>query len=114
MENSLCNWSYGTCAHANISRRKDEVDACSRKKSTVQVSDCQCDRGYEIQKVGLHQISIIQTRHEFFVKTANSASCVVKSNRTFDVMLNPHTSFQLNQHGIVFTVSVLVLYVSFL
>ena len=114
MEDSLCNWSYGTCAHVNISRRMNEVDSCSRKKSTVQVSDCQCDRGYEIQKVGLHRISSIQTPQEFFVKTGNSASCVVRSNRTFDVMLNPHTSFQLNQHGVVFTVSVLVLHSSFL
>ncbi|UJR31341.1 hypothetical protein I4U23_018836 [Adineta vaga] len=85
LDDNLCNWLYGTCAHAKMSQKKDELDSCLKRKSTVQISDCQCDRGYEIQK------------------NVNGASCVVKSNRTLDIMLNPHTSFQLYQHGIVFT-----------
>ncbi|CAF0938219.1 unnamed protein product [Adineta steineri] len=85
LEDNLCNWSYNTCAHANISHKKDDSDLCLKRKSTVQISDCQCDRGYEIQK------------------NKNGISCVVKSNQTFDIMLNPRASFHLNQHGSIFT-----------
>ncbi|CAF1341226.1 unnamed protein product [Rotaria sordida] len=85
LENNLCNWSYGTCAHANISQKNDDLDLCLKKKSTVQTSDCQCDRGYEMQKIA-----------------NNYVSCVIKSNRTIDMMLNRRTSFYLNQHGSVF------------
>ncbi|CAF4227902.1 unnamed protein product, partial [Rotaria sordida] len=87
LENNLCNWSYGTCAHANISQKNDDLDLCLKKKSTVQTSDCQCDRGYEMQKIA-----------------NNYVSCVIKSYRTIDMMLNRRTSFYLNQHGSVFAV----------
>ncbi|CAF3052787.1 unnamed protein product [Rotaria socialis] len=81
LETNLCNWSYGTCAHANSSQKNDDFDVCLKKKSTVQMSDCQCDRGFEIQK------------------NNNQISCVVKSNRTIDMMLDRRASFFLNQQG---------------
>jgi hypothetical protein len=43
----------------------------------------------------------------FFVVVKNnddSISCIVKSNQTFDVMLNPRASFYLYQHGSIFAV----------
>jgi hypothetical protein len=50
-ENDLCNWSYGICPHANLSQKNDDLDLCLKKKSTVNINDCQCDRGYKLQKV---------------------------------------------------------------
>ena len=37
--------------HSNLSQKHDDSDLCLKKKSTVRASDCQCDRGYEMQKV---------------------------------------------------------------
>lgn len=37
-------------------------------------------------------------------KDDDSISCVVKTNQTFDVMLNPRASFYLSQHGSIFAV----------
>jgi hypothetical protein len=44
----------------------------------------------------------------YFFKNMNGISCVVRSNRTIDMMLNPRASFSLNQHGSVFTVSFII------
>jgi len=108
LEDDLCNWSYGTCTHANISRKKDELDLCLKRKSTVHISDCQCDRGYEIQKVKKGFIILIENHLIVFFKNTNGISCVVRSNRTIDMMLNPRASFSLNQHGSVFAVSFII------
>ena len=54
LEDNLCNWSYGTCAHANITEKNTDIDICLKKKSTVHISDCQCDRGYEMKKVKIY------------------------------------------------------------
>jgi hypothetical protein len=51
LEDNLCNWLYGTCPHANISEKNDDLDICLKKKSTRDITDCQCDQGYRIQKV---------------------------------------------------------------
>jgi hypothetical protein len=51
LEDNLCNWSYRTCAHANLTQKTSDIDLCSKKKSTAVTSDCQCDRGYEIKQV---------------------------------------------------------------
>jgi hypothetical protein len=48
LEDTLCNWSYGTCAHANISQMTNDINLCLNKKH---ISECQCDHGYEIKKV---------------------------------------------------------------
>lgn len=37
-------------------------------------------------------------------KNLNDISCIIESNQTFDMMLNPHVSFYLNHHGSVFAV----------
>ncbi len=50
-EDNLCNWSYGTCSHVNISEANEDFELCLKKKSTVDSIDCQCDRGYRISKV---------------------------------------------------------------
>ena len=50
-EDNLCNWSYGTCPHANISDANEDVELCLKKKSTVESTDCRCDRGYRMEKV---------------------------------------------------------------
>jgi hypothetical protein len=50
-EDNLCNWSYGTCPHANISEANEDLELCLKKKSTVDSTDCQCDRGYRMEKV---------------------------------------------------------------
>jgi hypothetical protein len=62
-------------------------DFCIKKKSYV---NCQCDRGYEMKKVN-----------------DGSISCMVKTNQTFDVMLNPRASFYLYQDGSIFAVNIL-------
>lgn len=65
----------------------DEEDFCTKKNSYI---NCQCDRGYEMMK-----------------NVDNSISCTVKSNRTFEVMLNPRASFYLSHHGSTFAVKFL-------
>ncbi|CAF0998634.1 unnamed protein product [Adineta steineri] len=77
LEDNLCNWSYGICSHTNLLQIKDNLNSCIKKTSPV---NCQCDRGYKLQKV----------------------SCIVQSNQTFNVMLNPHASFYLYQHDSIF------------
>lgn len=61
LESNLCNWSYGTCAHANISQKNEDLGVCLKKKSTVKASDCKCDQGFEPQKVNksLMNVNII-------------------------------------------------------
>jgi hypothetical protein len=94
LEDNLCNWSYGTCSHANISRINDDRKDCITKQSFV---ECQCDRGYEIKKVNSWKSEYLPT---FSLKNNDgSTSCVVTSNQTFDVMLNPRASFYLYHHG---------------
>jgi hypothetical protein len=66
-----------------LSQMNDDGDFCIKKKSYI---NCQCDRGYEM------------------TKDDDSISCVVKTNQTFDVMLNPRASFYLSQHGSIFAV----------
>ena len=50
-EDSLCNWSYGTCSHVNISEKNEDLDLCLKRKSTADANNCQCDRGYRLKKV---------------------------------------------------------------
>ncbi|CAF1201178.1 unnamed protein product [Rotaria sordida] len=82
LEDNLCNWSYGTCSHENLSQENDEINFCIKKKS---IRNCQCDRGYNMKK-----------------NNDDSISCVVRSNQTFNVMLNPRASFYLNQYNSIF------------
>lgn len=59
LEDNLCNWSYGTCSHGNLSQINDDLDLCLKRKSTVDINNCQCDRGYKIEKVKLTFFIII-------------------------------------------------------
>lgn len=35
----------------NISSKNDDANMCLKKKSTINLSDCQCDRGFKLDKV---------------------------------------------------------------
>ena len=93
LKENLCNWSYGTCSHANLIFE----NTCSN------IDQCQCDRGYQLRKV------IEKENTNFlsidFPKDRNDTSCIIQTNRSFDIMLNPRISFYLNQHGSGFVVS---------
>lgn len=87
LEDNLCNWSYGTCSHGNLSQNTNDLISCLKKKSNIDKNNCQCDRGYRLEN-----------------KNLNDTSCILENNQTFDLMLNPRASFYLNQHGSVFAV----------
>ncbi|CAF1500938.1 unnamed protein product, partial [Adineta ricciae] len=83
LEDTLCTWSYNACPHKNFSQAGESFDRCPTKSSSI---ECQCDRGYEMKK-----------------NANGDPSCVAQTTQTFDIMLNPRSTFYLYQYNLIVT-----------
>ncbi|CAF3395990.1 unnamed protein product [Rotaria socialis] len=73
LKDNLYDWSYGACSQGTFSQIHKTI------------INCECDRGYKMKK-----------------NNDDNISCVVQTNQTFNIMLNPRASFYLYQYNSVF------------